>query len=1284
MGAKVIGKVLVASIGKAEIVSPDGSVRDAVYGSLVYEGEQIVSNDPTTLFEIKYLGLPEPSVYEGVFGVLADGSVVEDVSELDALFGDSIDFMDTAGGQSAVVANSGLAEDPGIVASSHVQDFYRSNTNEAEQNTQYAQEKRYELPVEKESVSASDQNAPVIESESVVVFDENSNDDVLKVSASDNANVTYSLADGLDSNLFTIDANTGVLRFKQSPDYEHPQDSNGDNEYKVEVVVKDTTGNYTTQEISVNINNVNEGIIVSADVDLGSVAEDNSYTFTQADLLANATDIDGDTLSVNSLTATNGTITDLGNGSYKFTPNADFNGDVEISYKVNDGTLDVDAKAKLNVTPVNDAPVATDDAVVTITSDVFIHNSSFEEQILSDGSYERTVSGWVYSDDGRTGVINPTTSSYTNGAADGENVAWIDTHHGIEQTLDETLDTHSVYTLKVDVGERKDGNSVGEYTVAVYAGNTLIASVDEHDFPVVKDQFIEVKIDIDGSQYPNLEGEKLRIRLSDDATGNHQVSFDNVTMTKTTTDIVHLNEDTSVTIPSEALIANDTDADGDQLTITQVQATADTHGVVSLDANGNIVYTPDADYNGEAKFDYTISDGHGGSDTATVTLKVDPVNDAPVIDSVHTMVPPADEIVFWIKDPASDQSDKAGNGHDITNVGNNIYTMSNSDDINTQEYNHKTFSVKFTTADVDPNDPIGVIYEEGGSVNGYNIAMVGTHAYAFAWRESGDDYHKVIDLGELESNKTYTVTMVHDAQDSSHGTLSAYLDGVKIDTLTGVGTMASHPGSVGIGGFHNDSVDPTNPTQNTLNGTGGEFKGSVDEVISWNKSLDSDKLDDLFKYMNQDNDYDMVNNLDLSGSVNIFDVDASDVDGDTLTYSLKDDFGGKFSIDNDGIISSNNDGIEFDNIYTLDVIVKDGSNEQATTQLKVKVEGDNVVKLDMNNDLVDTSTKGNVVDEAALQNGALLAGGVLKLDGVDDSIKFNSSSDINTGTHEQRSISLWFNTQDDSGTQYLYAEGGGARSLQIYMQDGVLMAKGYNHPDGENDWTNDTILNSGVDVSDGKWHHVVLSVAGDANDPEHSLSSDGFKIYVDGDLKDSGVGGAIYSHLPAWVGADYSGEHTFSGEVENLRIFNQELTSNDVVKLTSEGYLGDSGDNIIDYNSDVFVYDGGDGNDTLVVGENNSLDLSNVSDLNNIEVIQLDKGASVTDSLDGINIEDILDITGGSNKLVIESTNHDSGDVNIDLNEFSKTSTTAGHDVYTAVDNGTTYTIEIDDTIHVV
>lgn len=76
------------------------------------------------------------------------------------------------------------------------------------------------------------------------------------------------------------------------------------------------------------------------------------------------------------------------------------------------------------------------------------------------------------------------------------------------------------------------------------------------------------------------------------------------------------------------VLGNDVDADGDKLSLSAVHNGA--HGTVALDNSGALIYTPDANFNGNDAFTYTVSDGHGGTATGTVNVLVNSVNDAPV------------------------------------------------------------------------------------------------------------------------------------------------------------------------------------------------------------------------------------------------------------------------------------------------------------------------------------------------------------------------------------------------------------------------------------------------------------------------------------------------------------------------------------------------------------------------------------------------------------------------------------------------------------------------------
>ncbi|MRX52030.1 DUF4082 domain-containing protein [Paracoccus sp. S-4012] len=84
--------------------------------------------------------------------------------------------------------------------------------------------------------------------------------------------------------------------------------------------------------------------------------------------------------------------------------------------------------------------------------------------------------------------------------------------------------------------------------------------------------------------------------------------------------------ETPITITSASLLANDVDANGDRLTLTGVSAASG--GTVEINSAGNVVFTPSGDFSGAAKFSYTVSDGKGGTDTASVSLTVAAASDA--------------------------------------------------------------------------------------------------------------------------------------------------------------------------------------------------------------------------------------------------------------------------------------------------------------------------------------------------------------------------------------------------------------------------------------------------------------------------------------------------------------------------------------------------------------------------------------------------------------------------------------------------------------------------------
>ncbi len=102
--------------------------------------------------------------------------------------------------------------------------------------------------------------------------------------------------------------------------------------------------------------------------------------------------------------------------------------------------------------------------------------------------------------------------------------------------------------------------------------------------------------------------------------------------------------DAGLTVPESAgptgldVLANDTDADGDTLTITG--KTSGAHGTVAITGGGTgLTYDPVQLFHGTDAFTYTISDGHGGTDTATVLVTVQKDVVAPIVVAPVATIP---------------------------------------------------------------------------------------------------------------------------------------------------------------------------------------------------------------------------------------------------------------------------------------------------------------------------------------------------------------------------------------------------------------------------------------------------------------------------------------------------------------------------------------------------------------------------------------------------------------------------------------------------------------------
>ncbi|HXG10152.1 MAG TPA: cadherin-like domain-containing protein [Gemmataceae bacterium] len=89
-----------------------------------------------------------------------------------------------------------------------------------------------------------------------------------------------------------------------------------------------------------------------------------------------------------------------------------------------------------------------------------------------------------------------------------------------------------------------------------------------------------------------------------------------------------VDEDTPLQVNAPGVLGNDSDPDDDPLTAALVSGPS--HGALTFNSDGSFTYTPNENWNGQDSFTYQAGDGRGGTATASVTITVNPVNDAPI------------------------------------------------------------------------------------------------------------------------------------------------------------------------------------------------------------------------------------------------------------------------------------------------------------------------------------------------------------------------------------------------------------------------------------------------------------------------------------------------------------------------------------------------------------------------------------------------------------------------------------------------------------------------------
>ena len=373
--------------------------------------------------------------------------------------------------------------------------------------------------------------------------------------------------------------------------------------------------------------------------DAAETAEDTPVTIA---VLANDRDADGDELSVVEVSVpAHGTARLTDAGTVEYTPEPDFHGSDRFMYVVGDGTGETaHAAVAVTVLPVNAAPLAVDDAAETaedtpVTIAVLANDRDADGDELSVVEVSVPAHGTARLTDAGTVEYTPEPDfhgsdrfMYVVGDGTGETA-----HAAVAVTV---LPVNAAPLAVDDAAETAEDTPV---TIAVLANDSDAdgdeLSVVEVSVPAHGTARLTDAGTVEYTPEPDFHGSDRFMYVVGDGTGETAHAAVAVTVLPVNAaplavdDAAETAEDTPVTI---AVLANDRDADGDELSVVEVSVPA--HGTARLTDAGTVEYTPEPDFHGSDRFMYVVGDGTGETAHATVAVTVLPVNDAPLAAGV--------------------------------------------------------------------------------------------------------------------------------------------------------------------------------------------------------------------------------------------------------------------------------------------------------------------------------------------------------------------------------------------------------------------------------------------------------------------------------------------------------------------------------------------------------------------------------------------------------------------------------------------------------------------------
>lgn len=411
---------------------------------------------------------------------------------------------------------------------------------------------------------------------------------------------------------------------------------------------------------------------VAAD-DAYGLDEDTALSEPAPGVLADDSDPDGDALTAALVAGpAHGTLALAADGSFTYTPSADWYGTDTFTYQASDGTDSSGvATVTITVAAVNDPPLANDDHFSLPEDGVFFLDVLANDTFAPDQGETLTITA--------TGPASG--SSTISIAADGSGIDFRPARDffGPElfsYTIDDGTGETAVALVYVFISPEPDPPTAGDdaFTVAEDSEITFLDVLANDTFEPDEPEILTLLEVSAGSAGGTVTiapgGTGLNYQPAAGFFGTETFVYtlvdetgfsDGATVTVTVTPVngppfagvdgYTMVENTTLTVAPPGVLANDSDPDGDP--ITAALATDVAQGTLTFAADGSFTYTPNADWTGTETFTYTAHDGVLSSTPATVTILVDLDDDGDGIANTVDNCPTA---------PNPDQADSDGDG----------------------------------------------------------------------------------------------------------------------------------------------------------------------------------------------------------------------------------------------------------------------------------------------------------------------------------------------------------------------------------------------------------------------------------------------------------------------------------------------------------------------------------------------------------------------------------------------------------------------------------------------